>query len=286
LGELNDEAFTEFGKRYKEHPDTHTVFKGYKLNFVPELIKTAKKLHLNAPQLGIISWDLTVDQNGVFALKNRRNILMWGLLIASVFIQRASLIYAIFPIFYFYYKKNKMTMKKATAFIIIGCAVGYIGKKVIIGGSIGYLTGGVYANYASASSSAGYLFDYIKLIVEQVIIDGYMILSYKKVNGQLQEMEELEKEKLRMLQMMCYFDLMLIPICYILGIWRGASYFFLPRLLILGYIITDFSRKISKNSRKAYYMIVKVAMPIWLVLRLFTVYDVSGLMPYYLDFRL
>lgn len=88
-------------------------------------------------------------------------------------------------------------MKKATAFIIIGCAVGYIGKKVIIGGSIGYLTGGVYANYASASSSAGYLFDYIKLIVEQVIIDGYMILSYKKVNGQLQEMEELEKEKLR-----------------------------------------------------------------------------------------
>ena len=222
----------------------------------------------------------------IVALKNRRNILMWGLLIASFFIQRASLIYAIFPIFYFYYKKNKMTMKKATAFIIIGCAVGYIGKKVIIGGSIGYLTGGVYANYASASSSAGYLFDYIKLIVEQVIIDGYMILSYKKVNGQLQEMEELEKEKLRMLQMMCYFDLMLIPICYILGIWRGASYFFLPRLLILGYIITDFSRKISKNSRKAYYMIVKVAMPIWLVLRLFTVYDVSGLMPYYLDFRL
>lgn len=67
-GELNDEAFTEFGKRYKEHPDTHAVFKGYKLSFVPELIKTAKKLHLNAPQLGIISWDLTVDQNGEFVL--------------------------------------------------------------------------------------------------------------------------------------------------------------------------------------------------------------------------
>ena len=32
-GELNDEAFTEFGKRYKEHPDTHAVFKGYKLSF-------------------------------------------------------------------------------------------------------------------------------------------------------------------------------------------------------------------------------------------------------------
>ena len=68
LGELNEEAFTEFGRRYKEHPDTHTVFKGYKLSFVPDLIKIAKKLHLNAPQLGIISWDLTVDQNGEIVL--------------------------------------------------------------------------------------------------------------------------------------------------------------------------------------------------------------------------
>ena len=79
LGELNDEGFTEFGKRYKEHPDTHAVFKGYKLSFVPELIKTAKKLHLNAPQLGIISWDLTVDQNGEFVLieANTRGQSVW-----------------------------------------------------------------------------------------------------------------------------------------------------------------------------------------------------------------
>ena len=54
-GELNDEAFTEFGKRYKEHPDTH------------------------APQLGIISWDLTVDQNGEFVLieANTRGQSIW-----------------------------------------------------------------------------------------------------------------------------------------------------------------------------------------------------------------
>ena len=77
LGELNEEAFTEFGKRFKEHPDTHTVFKGYKLSFVPDLIKIAKKLH--APQLGIISWDLTVDQKGEFVLieANTRGQSVW-----------------------------------------------------------------------------------------------------------------------------------------------------------------------------------------------------------------
>lgn len=66
-GELNEVAFTEFGKKYKEHFDTHTVFKRYKL-FVPKLIKIAKKLHLNAPQLRIISWDLTVNQDGEIVL--------------------------------------------------------------------------------------------------------------------------------------------------------------------------------------------------------------------------
>lgn len=222
----------------------------------------------------------------IVALNRRKNILMWGLLIASVFIQRASLIYAIFPFFYFYYKKNRMTMKKTMALVIVGCIVGYVGKRIIIGGNIEYLTGGVYANYASASSATGYWFDYIKLIVEQVIIDGCMIISYKKVNMHIREMEKVEADKLQMLQMMCYFDLMLIPICYILGIWRGVNYFFLPRLLILGYLISVFSRKITKDSQGIYYMIVRVIMPIWLVLRLFTVYDVSGLMPYYLDFKL
>lgn len=79
IGELNDVAFTEFGDRYLEHPDTHISFKGYVLDFVPELIKKAKSLHLNAPQLGIISWDLTVDQNGKFVLieANTRGQSIW-----------------------------------------------------------------------------------------------------------------------------------------------------------------------------------------------------------------
>lgn len=74
-----------YGKKIKY--DWHRLYQSftgkfdenYKLNFVPELIKTAKKLHLNAPQLGIISWDLTVDQNGVFVLieANTRGQSIW-----------------------------------------------------------------------------------------------------------------------------------------------------------------------------------------------------------------
>lgn len=61
-GALNDKAFTEFQTVYTEHPDTKVKFEGYKLSFVPSLIEAAKKMHLNAPQLGVISWDLTVNE--------------------------------------------------------------------------------------------------------------------------------------------------------------------------------------------------------------------------------
>lgn len=67
-GVLSDTAYTEFQQRYTKHPDTEVVFKGYELPFVPELILAAKRMHLNAPQLGLISWDLTVDEKGNFVL--------------------------------------------------------------------------------------------------------------------------------------------------------------------------------------------------------------------------
>lgn len=71
-GKLNTYAFTEFGdefgEKFTEHPDTGTRFENYILEFVPDMIQTAKKLHLNAPQLGMISWDLTVDENGCIVL--------------------------------------------------------------------------------------------------------------------------------------------------------------------------------------------------------------------------
>ena len=71
-GKLNEHAFTEFGaefgERFTEHPDTHVQFKDYHLEFVPCMIDTAKRMHLNAPHLGMISWDITVDEHGCFVL--------------------------------------------------------------------------------------------------------------------------------------------------------------------------------------------------------------------------
>jgi hypothetical protein len=67
-GFLGTKAFTEFQDVFEVHPDTHMRFEGYHFSFFPELIEVAERMHLNAPQLGVISWDLTVDENYEFVL--------------------------------------------------------------------------------------------------------------------------------------------------------------------------------------------------------------------------
>lgn len=62
-GNLCEEAYTEFQERYLKHPDTDILFKGYTISKVKDVITAAKKLHSQIPQLGIVSWDLTLDKN-------------------------------------------------------------------------------------------------------------------------------------------------------------------------------------------------------------------------------
>lgn len=63
-GSLHEVAFTEFREEYREHPDTHVIFADYSIPLVPKVIEAAEKLHSAIPQLGVVSWDLTIDKDG------------------------------------------------------------------------------------------------------------------------------------------------------------------------------------------------------------------------------
>lgn len=67
-GQFCDTAFTEFQTRYTKHPDSGIVFSEYKIPYMQKIIDSAIKLHSKVPQLGIISWDLTLEKNGKVVL--------------------------------------------------------------------------------------------------------------------------------------------------------------------------------------------------------------------------
>ena len=69
-GSLMSTAFSEYGNKYTEHPDTKVVFKDYLIgeNFVKKTMRAAMLLHERVPYLKILSWDLTIDEDGMVTI--------------------------------------------------------------------------------------------------------------------------------------------------------------------------------------------------------------------------
>lgn len=53
----------EFNKLFERHPDTNTAFAKVTIPQVPDMIEIAKKMHRRTPQVGMISWDLSVGSD-------------------------------------------------------------------------------------------------------------------------------------------------------------------------------------------------------------------------------
>lgn len=66
-------------EKYASHPDTGIVFEGYKLSFMSKIVKVAKNLHELTSNIGVVSWDFTVDKedNVVIIEANFRGQSVW-----------------------------------------------------------------------------------------------------------------------------------------------------------------------------------------------------------------
>ena len=76
-GTFNDYATSEYDGvgGIEKHQDSGIVFKGYKIDRYPQVIEAAKRIHALVPQIGVMDWDFTIDENGepVLIESNCRN---------------------------------------------------------------------------------------------------------------------------------------------------------------------------------------------------------------------
>ena len=63
-GSLHEKAFTELEDSYVEHPDSKIKFKNYKISLLPKVVETVKNMHYSLPTIGVINWDMTLDEEG------------------------------------------------------------------------------------------------------------------------------------------------------------------------------------------------------------------------------
>jgi len=74
-GILHKTAFTEFKKEFNMHPDSNVIFEGYKIDLFPRVLEAAEQMHMALPQIGVVNWDFTIDENGdpILIEANMRN---------------------------------------------------------------------------------------------------------------------------------------------------------------------------------------------------------------------
>lgn len=78
-GNMLEQAYTEFHKVYTVHPDTKIEFKTHQIPAIEKVHKAAHEMHSRIPQVGMVNWDFTINQDGnpVLIEANIRNGSVW-----------------------------------------------------------------------------------------------------------------------------------------------------------------------------------------------------------------
>lgn len=62
-GYLKPYALAEKGTKYSHHPNSKIAFNQYFIPNIPKVLEMAYLCHLNTPQVKMVSWDFTIDEN-------------------------------------------------------------------------------------------------------------------------------------------------------------------------------------------------------------------------------
>ena len=199
----------------------------------------------------------------------------------SVLFQVASLIYAGYLLFYYLYKKRKIGIIKCIIWIFVASFAGRFGQYIIANYDIPFLSHGSYKWYAVYSQEGQTFFtNFWKIAFSQMLLGLSILLLWKPLCADIQKRNRKDKKKLKLLITLCAYDLILIPITYILNVWRGYEYLYIVRLFMWSEILCVIKCRSSKDVRMIMNIGFVMLFLIWMVFRQYNTWEDSGLMPY------
>lgn len=216
-------------------------------------------------------------------LKRKKVVLSVIVAISSFFIHVMSAVYIAFFAFYFLYHNRKISFWKSVVLVIAAYAVALVGQKFIMSGGISYLaeTGtGVYASYAGKTVGATIAEMLNVSYIPQIILFVACMIFRKDYDKEILLSKPEEQEQLKMLRNICYFDFFAVPVIMILGIYRGYEFFYLPRLVMWGELLTIIKKKFTKDSRVFVMVFAMFIFILWMYGRIEATWESSHLMPY------
>lgn len=201
--------------------------------------------------------------------------------ILSFFFQVASIIYAGFIAFCYLYQKKKMKPFKIVILTFMAAAVARFAQYIIANVEIPFLSHGSYRWYAVYSQDGTTFFtSYWKIAFPQLILAVVLVVLWKDLNNDIKKRQTVDGERIYYLKLLCLYDIILIPVTYVLNIWRGYEYLYIARIMLWCEIIPLICRKFDKSLKKVLNIMFIIVFIAWMIFRQYNTWEDSGLMPY------
>lgn len=205
-------------------------------------------------------------------------MVVYGILCLGMHI--ATFLYVPFFAFYFLYKKKKLNLWQWVGLYGIVLVGAKLAQRIVMGA-----TGlrGAYSYYASSSLESSFFDNGWKIAFEQLLLMGLLIVFRKSIKRCTDDYSELNKKRYHFIYLLCAYDFLMIPVNFILGVWRGYEYLYIPRLIMWGILMQAITKHLDKKSKKMFRYAMLIAFVAWMIFRVNRTYEDSALMPYLFD---
>lgn len=198
----------------------------------------------------------------------------------SMFVHKAALLYALVIPFCLIFSQKGISLKMFLLLMITSTLLASVFRQYFILFTADMDMSGAYTSYAMRSTGTSFLDNAWKIAFEQLLLGLFMILYNKRLKEYINRLNDKERAKVNIIYLICIFDLLLIPINYMLSIWRGYEYFYLARLVMWGIILYIATKKTPRKLTSIYSFIFLICFTSWMIFRIWSTWESSGLMPY------
>lgn len=169
---------------------------------------------------------------------------------------------------------------------VIAYSIGLFLQHSFIAGTFAFLDdvgSGAYASYATKSLQRDSITSFVVINFPSIIMGIALMLFINKVKELITLLPESQAFVVKTLLLICVYDVLMVPITYTLGVYRGYMYLMVARLLLWGIILTIMSRKFSLP-KQLVNLVAFFIFLIWIYTRFEAMHESSQLMPYVFNF--
>ena len=213
---------------------------------------------------------------GLVALRHLKEYKVYLITFSAVLIHKVAVVYAMVLPFINVFSKRKLSIPVVVGLIAVSSVLSTVLQTIFLTNFEDVELGGAYQSYASNSLESGGFFENAwKIAFEQMALGFFMLINIRSLRKRWQGFDATDRKRIQILYLICIFDFMLIPVNYIMGIWRGYEMLYAARLVMWGEVIA-----VTFKSKQYLRFVWLIAFICWMIFRVQRTYEESCLMPY------